>query len=191
MSIVSDDLDTLTHPPTSVGSRRVSAFIGLPVILGCALVGAIVGVTHPLSSIFASGPPGEQRGDLRLATVRLVEPHPTAIQQRSAADVPDEPAAVTAAYVASQSLRSAPTAVVSVSTGSVERSSSAGTSEDGAAPATTDRSEVSHSEPTRLTGQNHRAARAKRLRRVLWRQARIGKPKSEFEYLFAPLLQKK
>jgi hypothetical protein len=188
MSIVSDDLDTLTHPPTPVGPRRVSAFVGLPIIFGCALVGAVVGITHPLTSFFAGA--GEERGDLRLATVKLVEPHPAAIQQKPAADAPEEPAAVTAGYVASQSLRAAPTAVVSVNTGSVERSPSAGTSEDGA-PVATDRSEVSHSEPTRLTGQSHRAARAKRLRRVLWRQARLGKPKSEFEYLFAPLLQKK
>jgi hypothetical protein len=189
MSIVSDDLDTLTHPPTPVGSRRVSAFVGLPIVFGCALLGAVVGVTHPLTSFFAGGGPVEGRGDLRLATVKLVEPHPAAIQQKPAVDAPEEPAAVTAGYVASQSLRAAPTAVVSVSTGSVERSPSAGTSEDGA-PVATDRSEVSHSEPTRLTGQSHRAARAKRLRRVLWRQARMGKPKSEFEYLFAPLLQK-
>src|SRR4051812_11797003 len=77
MSTVSDDqdADAAIDPPTG-GSRRVSVFVALPVILGCAVFGSIVGVTHPLRSFF----PGESRGgevaDLRLASLKLVETPP-------------------------------------------------------------------------------------------------------------------
>ena len=42
--------------------------------------------------------------------------------------------------------------------------------------------------PSRASGHNHRMARAKRLRRVLWRRTRAKPPGSEVDAFFSSLL---
>ena len=44
------DGDGFTYQP--VGRRRVSMLIAVPVIAGCATIGSVAGVLHPLSSLF-------------------------------------------------------------------------------------------------------------------------------------------
>ena len=193
MSIVSDDPNSFTHPPAT-GSRRVSVLVALPVILGCAVVGSIAGVVHPLHSIFSDERRGEEIADLTLASVKPVENAPTAEQQRPSTDLPaqqEQPELVAASSVASQTQSRASSAVASVSTGSVDRSPSPGPSENAALIAP-DRPDVAHSESrARMIGHNHRIARAKRLRRVLWRRHRSKPPGSEVEVFFSSLLTKK
>ena len=205
MSTVSDDqdADAAIDPPTG-GSRRVSVFVALPVILGCAVFGSIIGVTHPLRSFF----PGESRGgevaDLRLASLKLVETPPVeprkAPENQKEADkatdkpIPGErpvqseqPPPIVAASVASHAQSPAPSAVVSVGTGSVDRAPSP-PSED-ATPVVADNPEVARSgSPSRASGHNLRMARAKRLRRVLWRRTRVRPPGSEVDAFFSSLL---
>jgi hypothetical protein len=189
MSIVSDDPNNFTQPPEN-GSRRVSVLIALPVVLGCAVLGSIFGVTLPLRSIL----PSEHRepDDLTLAQVRLMDDSPAASQPRPATDLPAPLEAVVASSVASQGRSSPSSAVTSVRTGSVDRLSSPGARENAAlvVPA---QSDVARAEsPSRATGHSQRIARAKRLRRVLWRRARSSKPQtSELEFLFAPIFPKK
>ena len=186
MSIVSDDPNSFTHP-SAIGSRRVSVFVALPVILGCAVLGSIMGVTHPLRSIFSSEHRDEKPADLTLASVRLAEDAPVAGQQMPTPDLPAQPEVVAASSVASRAQSTPSLAVTSVSTGSVDRSPPPAASEKAALTA------PDHAEsPTRLTGQNHRIARAKRQRRMVWRRARSSKPQtSELELLFAPMFPKK
>ena len=193
MSIVSDDPDSDSHLPTA-GPRRVSVLVALPVILGCAVVGSIVGITHPLRSFFPGEPRSGELPDLSLSSLKLVETPPAEAQQRPAtekppATAPEQPEAVTAASVASQAQSPASSAVVSVSTGSLERSPPP-VSED-AAPTATDRPDAARTEtPDRVTAQGHPMARAKRLKRVLWRRTRAKPPASAIDGFFSSLLTK-
>lgn len=189
MSIVSDDPNSFTHP-LAIGSRRVSVFVALPVILGCALLGSVMGVTLPLRWIFSSEHRDEKPADLTLASVRLVEDAPVAGQQMLTPDLPaqpEQPEVVAASGVASRAQSMPSSAVTSVSTGSVDRSPPPAAGEKAALTAP-DGAES----PTRLTSQNHRIARAKRQRRMVWRRARSSKPQtSGLELFFAPMFAKK
>lgn len=191
MGIVGNDQTKFTFLP-AVGSRRVSVFVCLPVILGCAALGSVLGVTHPLPSIVSKRP-----AELSLASITPIESVPDAGQKLPSAEVParpQQPEAVATEDVAPRAASPAaspaiPAAAI-VSTGSVARPQSPGVSERAALTVAEDPPGAHSEAAPRLTGQNHRAARVKRLRRVVYRRAR--KPKtSELEQLFAPMFQKK
>ena len=179
----------------------MSVFVALPVILGCAVFGSIIGVTHPLRSFFPGVSRGGEVADLRLASLRLVEtpsvePRKAPETQKEADRATDKPIPVeqpaqseqpppmVAASVASHAQSPAPSAVVSVNTTSVDRAPSP-PSEDVAAGRTEDARSDS---PSRASGHNHRVARAKRLRRVLWRRTRAKPPGSGVDAFFSSLL---
>ena len=93
---------------------------------------------------------------------------------------PEQPESVAAGNALPEPHVLAPPAVASVSTGSVDRSPSPGASES-AVLAASDRQAAARSQPeAHLTSQRHRAARAKRLRRVLWRRMRSKPPGIEY-----------
>jgi hypothetical protein len=179
MSIVSDGPNSFTHPP-AVGSRRVSVTVVLPVILGCAVLGSIMGVTHPLRGIFSGA---QKPADRALASVRMVEDAPVAGQQRPTPDLPAQLEAVAAGSVASRSQSTPLPAVTALNTGSVNRSPPPGASENAALTVSDQAS------PARITGQS-RIARAKRLRRFLGRRVRSKPPGSEIGGFFSSLFPK-
>jgi hypothetical protein len=190
MSIVSDDPNSFPHPP-AIGSRRVSVLVGLPVILGCAVLGSIMGVTHPLRSIFSSEQRDEKPADLTLASVRLVEDAPVAGQQKPTPDLPARPEVVAASSVASRAQSTPSSAVTSVRTGAVDRSPLPGASEKTALIAP-EAEQVARPEPAaRPAGKSHRAARVKRLKRVMSRRTPPKPKTSELELLFSPIFPKK
>jgi len=148
VSIVSDDGEDIAEP-SAVGSRRVSLRLAIAVVLGCAVLGLIIGVLPAQKA--------EQPANLTIASAKPVEDPP---------------------------------AVASVSTGSVDRSPSPGASESAVLTAS-DRQAAARSEPeVHLTGQRHRAARAKRLRRVLWRRMRSKPLGASIDTFFASLFPK-
>jgi hypothetical protein len=195
MSIVSNDQDNFTFVPAAgAGPRRVSVRVALPVILGCAVIGSVLGVTLPLRSLFPGEHVPEQPAELSLASLRLVENPPTAGQKIPSLDPArqaEQPEMLgTQSVLSPTPISAAPT--VALSTGSMVRPLSPGVS-DRAALTSPEGQQVSPPESAeRLTGPNHRVARAKRLRRVMSQRARVWKPQtSELEYLFGPLLPKK
>jgi hypothetical protein len=190
MNIVGNDQDHFTFVPAGGRPRRVSVFVCLPVILGCAVLGSILGVTHPLRSIFTGEHRAEQPADPSLASIVLIENAPAAGPNSSSAGSPvqaERPESVGAHSVSTHAQSPTTPAVALVSTGSVDRPSSPGVSENTALIAP----EGPQASTTRLTGQS-RIVRAKKLRRTLGRRARSSKPKtSELELLFAPMFPKK
>jgi len=167
---VSDEDNSLAHRPT-IGSRRVSALVAVPVVIGCAVLGSVIGTMHPLQSMFRAARGGGEVSDLRLASVKLVEP-PSGPQ--GALPLGPTPA-VTGSDDTAQAPTRAPSSVRAVSTRSVDRPLSPGGSGDVAATQR-DRPELVPPEGApRATNQSHRQARAKRLRRMLGRHTR---PKS-------------
>ena len=76
--IVSDEDNSLARRPT-IGSRRVSMLVAVPVVAGCAVLGSIIGTTHPLQSMFpparlidapaATGPQDTPRGPASLPSL--------------------------------------------------------------------------------------------------------------------------
>jgi len=172
---VSDEDNSLIRAPT-FGSRRVSVRVGAPIIAGCALLGSIIGVTHPLRSTVSDAQRGVEPTELRRgsATGQLPE---TATPLRS------EPA---------QSTGSGPAARSRLTTGTVERPLSPGPSQDGASTLR-DRPDLAASEAaTRSTGPSQRHARAKRLRRMLWRRGRAKpSPGAQVDGFISAILPKK
>ena len=156
VSIVSDDGEDIAEP-SAVGSRRVSLRLAIAVVLGCAVLGLIIGVLYPLRPNIQPAQKAEQPANLMIASAKPVEDPP---------------------------------AVASVSTGSVDRSPSPGPSESAVLTAS-DRQAAARSEPeVHLTSQRHRAARAKRLRRVLWRRMRSKPLGASIDTFFASLFPK-
>jgi hypothetical protein len=188
MSIVSDDPNSFTQSPAG-GFRRVPMRVALPVILGCAVIGSIAGVMHPLHSNSSNAQRGKDVVDLTLASVKLIESAPAAGPQGPSTDPPAQAESI-AASVLSQSRSTAPSAVASVSTGSVERSLAPGASDNATLTAPNQPEVMRSDSPNRLTRHSHRMARAKRLRRVLWRRARSTPPGSEVDVFFSSLLKK-
>ena len=164
---MSNEDNSLAHRPT-LGSRRVSVLVAVPVVVGCAVLGSVIGTTHPLQSMFPAARRGGEVSDLRLASVELVEP-PSGPQ---GAQPPGPTRAVTGSNDTAQAPTSAPSSVRAVSTGSVDRPLAPGGSGDVAATQR-DRPELVPPAGTpRATNQSHRQARAKRLRRMLGRHTR-------------------
>jgi hypothetical protein len=170
---VSDENNSLARRPT-IGSRRVSVLVGVPVVAGCAVLGSIIGTTHPLQSMF---PPARRAGelsDLSLASVKLVDAPaeaPAAPSEPHRA-LPGPAHAATGPQDAKRAPASLPSLVPAVSTGSVDRPLSPGRSGDVAATQG-DRPDLVPAEGTpRATNPSHQQARAKRLRRMLGRHAR-------------------
>jgi hypothetical protein len=176
---VSSDDDSFTFVPApGTGPRRVSLIIGLPVVLGFAVIGSILGFALPMRSLLPGLHVPEPPPELSLASVRLVE-DPLAGGRKSlspdASGRPAQPAAAT------------PPPAVALGTGSLDRPLLPGVTESAAltAPAGP---EVSRPEVgERIVNRNHRAAaRSKKLRRAMARRgARPWKPQtSELEYFF-------
>jgi hypothetical protein len=190
---VSDEHNSLDRRPT-IGSRRVSVFVAVPVIVGCAVLGSVIGTTHPLQSMLPVGRPGGERSDLRLSSVRLVEPSAEALEPPSGPHGPAPPGPVSVA--GSEHAARAPMspsmspAVVAVSTGSVDRALAAGGSRDAAATQG-NRPELATPESPRTTSQSHRQARAKRLRRMLGRHTRPKSAGSQVDAFISSILPTK
>jgi hypothetical protein len=179
---VSDEHNSLARQPT-IGSRRVSVFVAVPVVIGCAVLGSVIGTTHPLQSMFSATRPGGELSDLRLSSVRSVEPPavapepsrgPSSGPHGAVPAVPPGPA-VTGPQDAARVPARPATSVVTVSTGSVDRPLPAGGSGDVPATQGNPTELVPPEGASRATTQGHRQARAKRLRRMLGRHTR---PKS-------------
>jgi hypothetical protein len=153
----------------------VSVLVVVPVVVGCAVVGSVIGITHPLQSILPAAQRSGELSDQRLASAKLVEaPSEAALQPPgSYTALPSGPPHVgTGPEGAARAPASAPSSVLAVSTRSVDRPLSPGASLDVAATQG-DRPELVQTEGApRATGQSHRQARAKRLRRMLGRPAR-------------------
>ena len=178
---MSDEDNNFAHRPT-IGSRRVSVLVAVPVVVGCAVLGSVIGTTHPLKSMFPAARRGGELSDLRLASVKLVEAPAEAVKPPSGPHgaLPPGPAhAVTGSEDAPHAPTSAASSVLAVNTGSVDRSLSPGGSGDVAAAQRDpqrDRLDLVATEGTPpATNQSPRQARAKRLRRILGRHTR---PKS-------------
>jgi hypothetical protein len=187
VSNVSDDEDSPTQPP-AVGSRRVSARLAVSVVVGCAVLGSIIGVLRPLRPNLPSAHKVEKTANLTLASAKLVESTAGAAQSRPSTGQPKSVAAGNAA-IEPQALAPAP--VASVSTGSVDRSPPPGASERAVLIAS-DRQGADRSEPTTtLTGRSHQIARAKRLKRILWRRVRSKPLGMNIDAFFASLFAKK
>jgi hypothetical protein len=188
---VSDEDNSLARRPT-FGSRRVSVLVGLPVVTGCAVFGSIIGTTLPLGSMFPAAQHSGEPGDLRLASVKLVEAPSGAAQQLSTPQAglpPDASQTVAGSRLAVPAPTSAPTSVLAVRTGSVDRPLSPGASLDGAQG---DRPEAVHPDgAARAMGQGHRQARAKRLRRLLARQARPKSAAAQVDAFISSILPMK
>ena len=178
---MSDEDNNFAHRPT-IGSRRVSVLVAVPVVVGCAVLGSVIGTTHPLKSMFPAARRGGELSDLRLASVKLVEAPAEAVEPPSGphGGLPPGPAhAVTGAEDAPHAPTSAASLVLAVNRGSVDRPLSPGGSGDVAAAQRDpqrDRLDLVATEGTPpATNQSPRQARAKRLRRILGRHTR---PKS-------------
>jgi hypothetical protein len=140
----------------SSGSRRVSIFVALPVIIACAVTGSVLGVTHPIRSIFfgseapravaQSAPAGPVGAASSGRDEKPPEARPPeAIVQQAVAPIripdappgpfPEETVRVLAAAAAAARESAQPPAsetVAPVSTGSVERSLSPGSADHSA-----------------------------------------------------------
>jgi hypothetical protein len=187
---VSDEDNSIALRPT-IGSRRVSMLVAAPVVAGCALLGSLIGTTHPLQSMFPAAPGGGELGDLRLASVKLVEAPPEAVEPPSGAHGAPPPGAahgVTASGDTAHASASAPSSVLAVNTESVDRPLSPGGSGD---VATTQRDQpefVPAEGAPRVTTQSHRQARAKRLRRMLGRHTRPKPPGAQVDAFISSIL---
>jgi hypothetical protein len=150
---VSDEDNSFARRPT-IGSRRVSMLVGVPVVVGCAVLGSVIGVTYPLQSMFPVARQSGELSDLSLSSAKLVETPSEAAQPPSA-----------------------PSSVLDVRTGSVDRPLSSGGGADVAATQGDPPDLAPPQGAPRARGQNqsHSQARARRLRRTL---ARPASPKS-------------
>ena len=169
---MSDEDNSLIRRPT-FGSRRVSVLVAAPVIVGCALLGSIIGVTHPLRSTV----PDAQRREPSDLPVAVDEPEKAAQVRETEAVSRSKQVQKTGSPgsdVALPTRTATPSAVVAVSTGGVERPPTPAASKDiHSTPG--DRPEIAPSEgATRSASPSHRHAHAKRLRRILWRRARVN-----------------
>ena len=192
VSIVSDDGEDIAEP-SAVGSRRVSLRLAIAVVLGCAVLGLIIGVLYPLRPNIQPAQKAEAPANLTLASAKLVENPPPAVRPRLSTNPsmqPEQSVSVAAGNTLPEPRSLAPPALASVSTGSVDRSPSPGASESAVLTAS-DRQAAARSEPeVHLTSQRHRAARAKRLRRVLWRRMRSKPLGASIDTFFASLFPK-
>jgi len=180
MGIVSRDDHSFTFTPAAgTHRRRVSLLIGLPVVLGCAAIGYVLGFALPLRLLFADTQIAEPPPELSLSSIRLVDEVPAIAPKAPSADLPIRPEKPAAVGTHQQ-----PAAVVG--TGSVDRPLSPGGLERTARTST--EPEVSRPEASeRILNRNHRAAaRSKKLRHLMARRvARPWKPKtSELESFF-------
>jgi len=176
--IVSDQDNSSDRRPT-LGSRRVSALVAVPVIAACAVLGSVIGTTHPLHSMFPAAQRGGERGDLRLASVRLVEAPAEAPGSSGPHGALRPPPA------------SAPSSALAASTGSLDRPLSAGGRGEVAATQR-DRPELVTPEGApRATNQSHRQARAKRLRRMLGRHTRPKTAGAQVDAFISSILPSK
>ena len=189
---MSDKNNSIARRPT-VGSRRVSVLVAAPVVVGCALLGSLIGTTHPLQSMFPTARGGGELGDLRLASIKLVEAPPEAVGPPSGPHgvLPPGPAqSVSGSEEAANAPASAPSSVLAVSTESVDRPLSPGGSGDVAATQR-DRPElVSPEGAPRAMTQSHRQARAKRLKRMLGRHTRPKPPGAQVDAFISSILPK-
>jgi hypothetical protein len=181
VSIVSDDEHSSRQPP-AVRSRRIPAHIAISVVVGCAVLGATIGILRPLRPSIPNPQRVEEPASLRLASAKLAEN-----AEHSSAVLPEHPAPIVAGQPAPELQTLAPPAAASVSTGSVDRSASSGPSES-AALTTSDQQGAARSEPT--TSRSYRIARAKRLKRVLWHRLRSKRPSVDLDAYFAKLFSK-
>jgi hypothetical protein len=192
VSIVSDDEQDKAELP-AVGARRVSTRLAIIIVVGCAVLGLIVGVLYPLRPNIRPAQNAEEPSNLTLASAKLVENPPAASPPKPSTSLPmqpEPPESVAAGNALPEPHALAPRAVASVSTGSVDLSPPPGASES-AVLAASDRQAAARSEPeVHLTSQRHRAARAKRLRRVLWRRMRSKPPGTSIDAFFSSLLPK-
>ena len=166
MGIVSRDDHSFTFTPAAGTHRRhVSLLIGLPVVLGCAAIGYVLGFALPLRLLFADTQIAEPPPELSLSSIRLVDEVPAIAPKAPSADLPTRPEKPAAVGTHQQ-----PAAVV------------------GTAARTSTEPEVSRPEASeRILNRNHRAAaRSKKLRHLMARRvARPWKPKtSELESFF-------
>jgi hypothetical protein len=189
---VSDENNSLARRPT-VGSRRVPVLVAAPVVVGCALLGSLIGTTHPLGSMFPVARGDGELGDLRLTSIKVVETPPEAVgpTSRPQGTLPPGPAQnVMGSEDASHAPGSAPSSVLAASTETVDRPLSPGASGDAAATQR-DRPELVPSEgaPRAMT-QNHRQARAKRLKRMLGRHTRPKPPGAQVNAFISSILPK-
>jgi hypothetical protein len=192
VSIVSDDEQDTTEAP-AVGVRRVSMRLAIIVVVGCAVLGLIIGVFYPLRPNIRPAQKAEEPANLTLASAKPVENPPAAAQPRLSTSLPmqpEQPESVAAGNALPKSHALAPATVASVSTGSVDRSPPPGASQR-AVLAASDRQAAARSEPeAHRTSQRHRAARAKRLKRVLWRRMRSKPPGMTIDAFFSSLFPK-
>ena len=188
---MSNDADIISEPPPA-GSRRVSIRVAIPVVLGCAVLGSVIGVLQPPSAIFASALGDREPVTLSLGSAKLVDHTPASAQPGASIGAPDQPDAIAADHVASEPPPMVPSAVASLSTGAVDRSTSQGAGAN-ATLDTSDRKDATRLEsPGHSVSRVHQIARAKRLRRVLWRRVRYYKvPGSGVDKFFASLFSVK
>ena len=166
-------------------------FVVVPVVVGCAALGSVIGTTHPLQSMFRAAQRDGELSDLRLASVKLVEAPSEAVVPPPgphAAMPSGPPQAITGLDGAARSPTSAPSSGLAVTTGSLDRPLTPGGTGDVAAPQR-DRPELVPPEgAARATGQTHRQARAKRLRRILARHTRPKPPGAQVDAFISSIL---
>jgi hypothetical protein len=183
------DADNSPTIRRTFGSRRVSVLVGLPVIIGCGVLGSVIGITHPLQSIVGEAEPGPELSDLRLTSAKLVDgPSRTAQQPAGPHAASEAPEVVTGLDVAGRTTTNASSSVLPVSTGSVDRALPPSGSLDVAATQG-ERPELVHPEGTpRDAGHSYRQARAKRLRRILGRHTRAKAPGAQVDAFISSIL---
>jgi hypothetical protein len=190
--------------------------VAAPVVAGCALLGSLIGTTHPLQSMFSATRPGGELSDLRLPSVRSVEPpavapepspepsrepsppspepspEPSSGPPAAAPALPPGPAHdATGSQVAAPVPARPAASVVAVSTGSVDRPPPAGGSGDVATTQGNRPELVPPEGASRATNQSHRQARAKRLRRMLGRHTRPKSAGSQVDAFISSILPAK
>ena len=186
MSIVSDtEEDSLAQPP-AVGSRRVSTRLAACIVLGCGVLGVIIGVLRPLHSPLPNPHGVEAPGDLKLASARVGDA-PAAIQPGLSTSHTDQSEAAAASNAPSTIALSA---TAPVSTGSVDRASSSAPSESAVLISPQRQAPVRSEHITAPISRSHHVARAKRLRRILWRQVRVKPAGAQIEAFFSSLAPK-
>jgi hypothetical protein len=178
--------------------------VGVPVIIGCAVLGTIIGIIHPLRSLSPHAELGEVI-DLRLAAVKPLDggsgtaqeapgpppgtPQPETPQAgtpqaatlQAGTEVPKNAVARAAPAdlaggpkAAARVSATAPVTVVAVNTGSDDRPLAPGAGPDVAATQG-ERPQAANTEGA-MRSPSHRAARAKKLKRMLWRRVRAKPP---------------
>jgi hypothetical protein len=175
------------EPQPEAGSRRISAPVAASVVLGCAAFGTVMGVLLPLHPRVDEHMPQEP-ADLRLASAKLVDANEASALARSSMGSPSQTAHPEAAVAGRatpvpRAVASAPTAV---STSSVDRLPTSDAGESARLTAS-DREVVARSEPASLGNRSHHAARAKRLRRILWRRTRVKPVGANIDSFFSSL----